>query len=217
MAALLERPVLHVEGKDDKHALINLLIRHGIDYDSKPWPAPYPTVAAAGSIEDLLKIIPVAVKGSGNRPVGFVLDADTPLDQRWQAARDRLRRVAIDVPDRPPPEGFVAESSRYKSRVGVWLMPDNEHDGTLEIFLRELIREPDPLIVHAESSTDEARRQGASFRDVDRLKAVIYAWLAWQHEPGRPYGQAIRARYFGQDSPAAARFVAWFRRLYAIA
>ena len=56
---------------------------------------------------------------------------------------------------------------------------------------------------------------GASYPDGDVRKAVLHAWLAWQQEPGLPYGTAIRARYFMHDSPVAARFVAWFRRLFA--
>lgn len=35
-------------------------------------------------------------------------------------------------------------------------------------------------------------------------------------EPGLPYGKAIRAGFFGQESEAAGRFVAWFRRLFAL-
>ncbi len=216
MVGSLERSRLHVEGTDDKHSIVHLLIRHDLDYDSKPWPATFPSIEEQGSIDALLEGVETAVQVGGGRAVGFVLDADTPLIERWNAIRDRLRRVDVDAPDDPSPDGFVGESSHYRSRVGVWLMPDNQHDGALEHFLRTLVADNDILIGHAEASTQTARDLGARFRDADTLKAIIHAWLAWQEEPGRPYGTAIRAKFFRHDSAAADAFVAWFRKLYGI-
>ena len=80
-------------------------------------------------------------------------------------------------------------------------------------FLKDLIEEADPLLPHAESATGTARELGARFGDADARKAVLHAWLAWQRNPGRPYGVAIKARFFRHDSDAAMRFVAWFGRL----
>jgi len=223
MPGAMERSTLYVEGRDDQHSLIELLIRHGIDYDSKPWPDEFPEfktpgeAAGVGGVKAMLEYMPTAVQLGTDRASGFVLDADSPLASRWQAVRDRLQEVDVEVPDQCPMEGFVGESAKSKSRVGVWLMPDNQHDGTLETFLRGLISEEDPLTRHAESATDSATQLGARFARADRLKAVVHAWLAWQEKPGLPYGTAIRARYFTHDHHVVARFVEWFKRLYGIA
>ena len=96
-------------------------------------------------------------------------------------------------------------------------MPDNVQDGKLEDFLRMLINENDQLILHAESSTDLAKSKGAAFTGPDRIKAIIHAWLAWQEEPGKPYGLAMKAKYFRHDSLTAAVFVEWFKALYRLA
>ncbi len=222
MPGALEPSTLHVEGRDDQHSLIHLLIRHGIDYDSKPWPPEFPEFKMAaeksqvGGVAALLKAVPRDVRLSTGRAVGFVLDADSPLPNRWAAVRRQLQLVDVDVPDECPREGFVGESRKYKSRVGVWLMPDNQHDGTLETFLRALISDQDPLIEHAESATDHATKLGAQFAPADRLKAVVHAWLAWQEKPGLPYGTGMRAAYFMHDHEVAIRFVRWFKRLYGI-
>lgn len=217
MPASMERSSLHVEGPDDLHSVVHLLIRHGIDYDCKPWPPALPRLKPVGSVERLLDGIETAIELSTGRAIGFVLDADSPLLGRWQSVRDRLLRVKVDAPKEPPPEGFIGHSSTYRSTVGVWLMPDNQHDGKLETFLSTLIDEQDALIDHATEATNTARELGARFSEADHIKATIHAWLAWQEEPGRPYGTAIRARYFRHDSPAAVAFVAWFKRLYGIA
>lgn len=213
----MTRPELRVEGGDDDHVIRHLLIRNGIDYDAKPWPPDLPEVKEVGDKQALLDGMELAVKTSTGRAVGFVLDADVQIQSRWEAVRNRLTKVGVAVPNTPPSEGFVGTSAQFQSTVGIWLMPDNQHDGKLEDFLRSLIDENDDLIGHAESATNTAKFDlNAKFSEPDHIKAVIHSWLAWQKEPGCPYGKAIRACFFGHDSPAARAFVAWFRVLYQI-
>lgn len=217
MPETLERSKLHVEGSDDLHCVVHLLIRHGVSYDTQPWPNDLPKIEEKKGIEKLLDGIETAVKVSTGRIIGFLLDADTPLADRWMAVRERLRSVNVqNVPGAPPVGGFIGHSTKYKSRVGVWLMPDNQQDGKLEDFLRGLVDESHPLIGHAETSTDAAKALGATFTAADRIKAIIHAWLAWQEEPGLPYGTAMKARYFLHDTANARQFVEWFKCLYEI-
>ena len=206
-----------VEGKDDLSVMVHLLIRHGIPYDCKPWPPSLPTFKPTGGVEELLSGMALAVKISTNKTIGFVLDADSPLASRWDAVRRQLEQVEIDTPQTPPTDGFIGESPKYRAKVGVWLMPDNQQDGRLETLLQSLIDENDALINHAGQATCEAKWLGAKFSTPDLAKATLHAWLAWQERPGLPYGTAIRAKYFGIDSPAAQQFVDWFKRLFAIA
>lgn len=112
--------------------------------------------------------------------------------------------------------GLKVDIASFQVTVGVWLMPDNVRDGTLEDFLRDLIETNDSLIGHADSSTAAARQLGAKFSDADTKKAVLHAWLAWQEVPGRPYGTAVKAHFFRHDSPAATEFVRWLRDLYGL-
>jgi len=212
----IQRSALHVEGDDDQHSIVHLLIRQGVDYDAKPWPAAFPEVRKSRSVENLLEAMETGIRLSSGKAIGFVLDADFSLLGRWQAVRDRLRAVDVDAPAHPLAEGFVGNAPAYKAKVGVWLMPDNQQDGKLETFLQTLIRDDDPLIGHAESATDAASSLGAKFSQPDRIKAMIHTWLAWQEKPGLPYGTAIRAKYFEHDSRVANAFIAWFRNLYGI-
>ena len=210
MAKSGEKSTLRVEGTDDKHVLIHLLDRHGIDRDSTP------VIKIDKGVRGVLDSIEGSVKTHSARAVGFVLDADSPIDARWMAVVDRLKRVDVATPSSPPPEGFIGESTRYRSKVGVWLMPDNQLDGKLETFLQTLIDDDDPLIGHATDATDRAKEIGAEFSEPDHIKAVIHSWLAWQEDPGKPYGTAIRAKFFKHDSRAANAFVHWFRKLFDI-
>ena len=209
-----ERPTLNVEGMDDTHVFLHLLILHGFDYnlDSKDWPDWYPNIIRKDGKSTLLKGVENAITLSSGRTTGFVLDANGSLRESWRQIAGELAKAGVQTPPRIPNAGFVGESVSHQTRVGVWLTPDNERDGALEHFLETLIADEDDLFAHAQESTREARRRGAQFKD--RHKATLYAWLAWQKSPGLRYGSAIRAQFFQHESEAAKRFAAWFRRLY---
>lgn len=216
MPAPSSRSRLHVEGTDDSHALRHLLIRHGMDYDQNPWPAELPRIEDIGGKSEVLEGVETAVRLSNGQSVGFVLDANSSIQNSWKAVSSRLREVGMEVPNAIPPGGFVGEAEDYGARVGVWIMPDNQREGNLEHFLRDLIEDDDPLLPYAQESAMHAKALGARFSDNDADKSVLHTWLAWQQEPGRPYGTAIRARYFRDDSPAAQAFVTWFRAVFNI-
>ena len=199
---------------------MHLLKRNGVAYDHDDLdrcPPELPKVDPRNGLENLLDSIELDVKLNTNRTVGFLLDADCPLSARWESVKERLIKVGVsDLTNSPPARGFISESVEYKVRVGVWLMPDNVNDGKLEDVLKTLIEENDPLLEHAEESALLARCYGAVFTENDRIKAIIHTWLAWQKEPGLPYGLAMRAKFFRHDSKAANAFVQWFKNLYQI-
>lgn len=221
MAGPMQRDVLHVEGKNDSHVIRHLLKRHGIECDEKAGPVEIRTPrgqnqSGAEGVEALLDVLEFAVRQAAGFRVGFVMDANGNLQRRWKQITARLKHVGLTVPTNPPAPGLISAVTTYNTTVGVWVMPDNQHDGTLEDLLHGLIGRRNRLIRHAESATDKAKNHGALFRKVDRLKCVLHAWLAWQMVPGLPYGAAVNAHYFGHGSPAAKAFVAWFKALYAI-
>ena len=101
-----------------------------------------------------LKAIVAAVEGTGIRVrevdegdwhAGRILrnsgDAYTLKVNRNQAQRGK---IDLEVP-KEVPRGFVGGSRRLQARVGVWLMPDNRQEGTLEHFLDTLVQEGDSL------------------------------------------------------------------------
>lgn len=218
MAASLRLPELHVEGKNDKFAIGDLLKKHGLECNPTTGPV---FIRDHGSdenngrgIEELLRDFEYAVQQSTDSCVGFVLDADQNFKKRWLDVLSRLQRLGADPPKLMPQSGLIVEVGTFHARVGIWLMPNNNSPGALEDFLRSLIPDDDPLVEHAKSSTKAAKRKGARFRLVDERKAILHAWLAWQKKPGLPYGSAINAAYFKHNRQMAAAFVAWFCDLY---
>ena len=210
MARSLAARVLFVEGPDDKHVIGHLLMRRGLAEPSLPQCQP------TGGKDGVLKAMKTAIPAGTGNSLGFVLDANDHPGDRWRAVASRLRSVGVAAPDELPSGGFVGSSSEFGVRVGVWLMPDNRRIGALEDFLQDLIDASDVLLPHARESTARAKAKGARFPDMDSKKALVHTWLAWQEEPGRPYGVAIKSRYLRDDSDAAERFVAWFGRVFGL-
>jgi len=202
---------LLVEGPDDKYSVIHLMERHGFDWDDESTPRPF--ISPEGGIEKLLKSAAVALKGTYER-IGIVLDANSSLTNRWAQIRDRASQTGVILPESPQPNGTVVDGRLPGSRVGVWLMPDNSSAGTLESFLSTLVPAEHPLWVFADQVTREARQHGAQCPEKDHLKSTLHTWLAWQEEPGLPFGTALKAGSFETDREGALRFVAWFRNLF---
>ena len=218
--ATLERSHLYVEGKDDLHVIGHLLSRNGINLPSQQQKdgdvdPSAPEMKETGGWENLLEAINTAVPVSSGRSVGFMLDADDKPQDRWSAVRARLQKLGLEPPEAIPADGYVADVAKFRARVGVWLMPDNQQPGDLEQFLTDLVDKNDCLLSLAKSSTHEARKNGAKFPEAKNAKAVLHTWLAWQEKPGLPYGSAIGANFFCRNSSAALAFVAWYKRLFS--
>ncbi len=212
MAESTEFPVLHVEGSTDLHTICQLLARHAIALHPRFGPV---VVNETGGDDHILGSMRNAVKASAERPVGFVIDANGSVADRWQSIQGCLSGLDISLPATPPPSGFIGVAASIRARVGVWIMPDNETDaGQFEHLVQTLVPTDDALFEHARSATQQAVALDERFVPQDRLKAELHCWLAWQREPGRPFGTAIKAHYFRHDSEVAIRFVTWFTSLF---
>ena len=215
-----ERSTLRVEGADDAHAIKHLLRQHGCvcpiegDSASGEWSENAPTISPVGDDKRLLDGMPIAVRFSSGCSVGFVLDADEVASDRWSKVCSRIATMGLSMPHQIPSDGYIDTSSVFQGRVGVWLMPDNRRSGALEAFLRDLVDSNDQLHSMAEQSTRNARRAGARFPNSKEDKAILRTWLAWQEEPGLPYGLAVSKHYFLHDARLAGTFVGWFKRVF---
>ncbi|HEV7508823.1 MAG TPA: DUF3226 domain-containing protein [Thermoanaerobaculia bacterium] len=202
---------LLVEGPDDQFSVIHLMARHGFDWNDEA--SIRPLISSEGGIDKLLAATSVSLKGTYVR-LGIILDANSDPAHRWAQVRDRARRADLNLPDSPQPEGTIIHGHRPGSRIGFWLMPDNKSLGALEHFLGSLVPSGHPIWIYADEVTTQARKRGASCKEKDHAKSVLHTWLAWQDEPGLPFGIALKAGFFETDNENALRFVSWFNRLF---
>lgn len=202
---------LYLEGQDDVHSIYHLLKRHNIDLERLDSARQF--LQSTGGDRPLLDSLSFIVK-QPYQLIGIVLDTDTELTCRWQQIQDRLAQAGLNPPESPDQHGTIIQGISPHQKIGIWLMPNNMDPGKLEDFLKTLIPDNDKCWPYAKQATEQAKKLGANFKEIDTIKAEIHTWLAWQAEPGKPFGTALNAKYFEHDSPEALAFIAWFKRLF---
>jgi hypothetical protein len=203
------RKILLVEGSDDEHVLKHICGERGVGQLDE--------VKPQGDILRLLENLPVRLKESDVEVLGVVIDADTDLAARWQSLHDRLSKAGYqNVPAHPAPTGTILAPppDSLLPRVGVWIMPDNQTRGILEDFLRFLVPPGSGLFTHVQSSVAAIPAAEKRFGQLAEPKAIIHTWLAWQAEPGKPFGVAITAKFLDANVAQVDVLVAWLKALF---
>ena len=215
MATIVQTRRLIVEGSDGRHSVIGLM-RHHV-----PWPkdrdqAPF-WIELGNSVDEILadNFISTHLKARGVEILGVMLDADTTPPGRYQRVYQLCSQLFPSMPKSLEPTGLIAENQG--KRFGLWVMPDNSSDGSLETFLRHLVPDKsEPIWQLAINSAAQAKAARAAYRESHTDKANLYTWLAWQDPPGQSPGLALTKKFLDPASPSAAHFVAWFRNLYRL-
>ena len=207
---------LVVEGYEDLHCVVELMQAHiewADDKDSAPV-----HIEIGKSATEILEpgYLTAVLKTQGVRTTGIMLDADTSPRGRYDSLRNICLSMFPGLPTRCPDSGVITESPDNR-RLGIWIMPDNVSDGSLETFLKHLVpADAQPLWKHAQASVATARAMGAECHDSHVEKADLFTWLAWQDPPGQYPGRALTKKVLDPHSPSAAPFVKWFRELYGL-
>lgn len=198
---------LLVEGKDDLHIIIALCQKCCIEEN-------FDLIDCEGR-NNLLEQIAVRFKQSGIQTVGIVIDADTDTNATWQELKARLKNSGFtQLPNQLPQQGFIHSENGLKT--GIWVMPDNNSKGMIEDFMIRLIPKNDVLLPIAETVLDDIEQRNVhKYKSIHRAKAKIHTWLAWQEEPGNPFGLAIKKGNLNTNDTICQSFVDWIRNLFA--
>lgn len=202
---------LLVEGKDDEHVIMHLAIKFNLKENFSIDPC-----EGIDSFNKMIKKIRPVLNESKLETLGIVVDADQDFQGRWHSLTTRFAQEGINLPHEFDSNGLIVESfvNSKKIKIGIWIMPNNQDKGMIEDFLKMLIDEQNPLLPLAKKSIQEIKEKKLQeWSDVHDAKALIYTWLAWQKDPGKPFGQAVTAKYF-KDEVLAKTFTDWLRRLF---
>ncbi len=202
---MAEKNVILVEGKDDEHVVKQL-------FGGYPATLPFQLKEMAG-IDKLLETLPVQIDASELERLGVVVDADEQIEARWAQLKTLLSAAGYTTLPATPDQGGTLIKEQGRPLIGVWIMPDNALPGKLENFLSFLIPPSDALWPKAQRDVDAIPAADMKFQKPDEIKAKLHTWLAWQAEPGKPYGLAIRARFLDAEAPPAQQFMNWLKRL----
>ena len=206
--------ILLVEGPDDRSAITGLMTKHGV--------SPNFNFVVATGIDNLLQKLDLYLKNAAAYGmIGVVVDADKDIDARWQQLRDRLMKTGkYSCKKMPLADGGMiieAEEPEQDAKIGIWIMPDNKYRGALENFLLEMVPKDDELMVEVENElvrleTNNVKR----YRDIDRNKAKVHTFLAWEENPGTSLYTAIVSRILNPDADVAKLFIVWIKSLYSL-
>lgn len=236
---------LCVEGPDDVHVISKLLHNHGLTrlrnpknksvnplelflYDSLAL-----DIQPCGGIEEAIGKFEAAILNIASNPrvIGLVIDNDPDQNRERQISelitRIQQQRIGGDTFSWNTatgadgilvPGGFIAEPANdVTPRISYWLMPDNQNEGMLEDFLAQIIPyDRNDLRDFAINSAQQAKSDyKAPYKDCHATKAAMHTYLAWQDEPGKPFGLAFDQKSFDSQHALAVGFVAWIQRLFS--
>ncbi|ACK70294.1 hypothetical protein PCC7424_1862 [Gloeothece citriformis PCC 7424] len=203
---------LLVEGKNDQHVIWALCKKYKLP---ETFSVELPNEDGTEGVEALLSSLTARLKDIELKTLGIVVDADQNLQARWQSISDKLKIVGYqNIPHLPCPEGWIDTQSELP-KIGVWIMPNNQLPGILEDFVTYLIPTDDQLHPKAIEIIDHLEQLTIHrYGTVQRPKALIHTWLAWQEKPGIPMGQAITAQVLTYHSSITETFITWLNQLF---
>lgn len=170
-------------------------------------------IVVLNTITNLEKEIAVRLKSSELETLGIVVDADVNALKIWEEIQKIFNSNSISLPSDIPAEGLIVDI--LSIRIGIWIMPNNQLNGTLEDFLHYLI--PSDHLVMDEVEIHIQNIEGKNLHKYNannHSKAKIHSWLALQESPGTPIGRAINYKYFKTDNPECKKFTDWLEKLY---
>lgn len=177
-------------------------------------------VKSAGGFSKVLELIRATLVEAQIKNVGIIVDAnDIGPETRWEAIRTLLKSTFSESTLNGSilgPEGIILRESG-RPVVGIWIMPDNQQNGYLEHFLTYLVDQNEPLWSYtARVVEDLSLRDFCKFRPNRKQKALLHTWLAWQNEPGRPFGVAMQAGYINAKAEPAYLFLEWMKATFQL-
>jgi hypothetical protein len=213
--------LLLVEGDFDKY-FIGELLRQTPNQVGKIAIEPFKKKDEAGLKQDeqgiyaLLRSLPITIRATPPTNIlGIIVDADITATGRWQRIKQILMNSGYENLPESFPNGLIIPTNDSLPRFGLWIMPDNQEEGIIENFIRQLIHEQDQLQPEIDLVIDSLREKGLQlFTDVHRPKAFMRTWLAWQERPEMSFGVAISRKVLTTDTDLCLRFVNWLNRLF---
>lgn len=220
----LNPKVMLVEGSDDYNLIRNLLFdSHKIIVDDYDYPnlenSPIFSIKKLNSNSKLRPELKLFVPKNELTHLAIVLDADTDVNAVYQRLQTAINTLATAEWPPLPPSGLITtvlRAGKPSLRLGLWVMPDNQQTGMLEHFASQLIPPADKLWPHAQQTVAMLPEKRFPTAPNDHTRKVeLHTWLAWQKEPGRPMGAAVRAEYFQHNTLLAQTFVQWVQHMFS--
>ena len=168
-----------------------------------------------GGVEFIKKRLLSALIDESLTSIGVVLDADSNIDSAFSLISNAVSEYVEIRMDQLKKTGLILRLSD-SLKFGLWIWPDNSASGDLESLLHSIVPEKDSTFSHSQAIVSQLIEKGINpFKVKDQRKAEIYTWLAWQEEPGQPFGKAVKFNYFNLETETCNNFKSWLQNLYS--
>jgi len=99
--------------------------------------------------------------------------------------------------------------------LGLWIMPNNRDNGTCEDWIKLCLHETETTLYENARRAVGTLAKPQRFSDLDRVKAEIATWLAWQEVPGQGAHAACRAGLIDRNSGLFVGLNDWLSRVFS--
>ena len=219
---------LVVEGDNDIHLISHICLLKNIDHVvgyEEPVKYKNKFVTKAGGKEEVKRELKLLLKKGDESitNIGVVLDADSetknPALDTWLSIRNILLEYGYEnLPKKPNPQGTIIIQDN-KTKIGVWIMPNNLNEGYLEHFFQELITKNDEFWLEAVQITEGfVNDKRNRFSKIALQKAKVHTWLSWQEKPELPMGLALKDYdlLFDLNKEIIQFFFEWFKNTFEV-
>lgn len=111
-------------------------------------------------------------------------------------------------------EGFVYQHNDGLNQIGLWVMPNNCHEGMLEDWIKSCMHTKEiELFKHAVASIDNIPN-APKFKPIHKSKAEVATWLAWQTTPGHGLYQTIEGDLLDVNNNDYQQLVTWLKTIF---
>jgi hypothetical protein len=153
--------------------------------------------------------------------IGLVVDADYEAEHglgfagTLEHVRNKVIAAGFERETRIASGGFVFKHRDDLPSVGLWIMPDNQHEGMLEHFVQACIVGAEQVALHGSACAAVARLSPPLFKSFHSAKAEVATWLAWQRMPGAPVASAVGDHLIDLSSPPCRSLSAWLQAVFS--
>lgn len=173
-----------------------------------------------GNLINNLPILLNQLKNGDIDTLGIVLDADFHgtnqggFSARYALLIAQLQSAGYSIPSSATQgKGDIFKHTDGLANLGLWIMPDHQHDGMLENFIETLITDDQQqaLLTHADNTIQNL--PVTLFDPVlHTTKAKVFTWRAWQKKPGLSINAALKNGIL--DMTATPNFTNWLTTVF---
>jgi hypothetical protein len=216
-----ENRLLLVEGIADKSFYEEFCRAHGLRANvtvAKPKDIGGRRNTKQGAINHLPLLLQQIADGRLER-LAILVDADQVADgggyvRTLEQIAALIRPFGFDL----PPEaldrgGLIFPHNDGLPGFGLWVMPNNRDEGTLEEWIRGSVH-PDELPLFTLAQAALRALNPPKYPPIRATKAEVATWLAWQQKPGEGIYYTIEGSLLNHTSLGYVGLLQWLERLF---